>query len=152
MPDGCKQHQHCIKTALKQAEDICSKAGSRLTTIRKRILELIWEDHGPVKAYDLLTKFQQEDPAAKPSTIYRALDFLFAHALVHKIHRLNAYVGCSSPDKDCPSFFLICTNCHNVTESHDVEYRDILSNISKTHAFKTTDATLEIEGLCRQCV
>ena len=152
MPYSCFQHQNCIDSALEKAEAICDKNGSSLTTLRKRVLELIWAEHKPMKAYDLLNELQKEDPSAKPPTIYRTLDFLQENGLVHKIHRLNAYVGCVDPNEGRPSFFLICTKCHNVAESHDESYYKLIKNISKTHQFNPHETSFEIEGLCIQCV
>jgi len=32
--------------------------------------------------------------AAKPATIYRALDFLIEQGLIHRVESLNAFAGC----------------------------------------------------------
>lgn len=152
MSSQCIEHSKCIDSALEWAEEICAKNGSRLTDLRRRVLELTWAGHEPVKAYDLLTELQKEDPAAKPPTVYRALDFLLEHGLVHKIHRLNAYVGCVDPGESRPCYFLICSNCHKVTESHDEEYYELIKSISKNHHFHSKETTLEVEGLCIHCV
>ena len=149
--DTCSSHQNCIESALKQAEAICDSSGSRLTSVRKRVLELVWKEHEPMKAYDLLSELQKEDASAKPPTIYRALDFLLEHGLVHKIHRLNAYVGCIDPDEDNPCLFLICTKCDNVKESHDQSYYKLIGKLSKQYDFTPVETTFEIEGLCSQC-
>ncbi len=147
----CHSHQQCIDTALKQAETVCATHGARLTDSRKHVLELIWASHEPAKAYDLLAELQKEDPSAKPPTVYRALDFLLEHGLIHKIHRLNAYVGCTHPTDKTPCFFLICTECNAVTECHDDAYPKLVANISKSHHFTPQAMSLEMEGLCEQC-
>lgn len=151
MPATCKQHNNCLKTALKQAEHICLKNTARLTDIRKRVLKLIWAGHTPAKAYDLLNELQKSDPAAKPPTVYRALDFLLEQGLIHKLHRLNAYVGCSYPGENKPCFFLICTRCHIVTESNEDVYDELISNISESYHFRPKAVAFEMEGLCRKC-
>lgn len=146
-----QEHQHCMETALEQAEKICQKNDARLTKLRKRVLELIWAEHEPVKAYDLLNELQKSDPAAKPPTIYRALDFLLEQGLIHKLHRLNAYVGCSHPEGKKPCFFLICTNCNSVTKSHDDAYRKLIAKVYKSYHFRLQATTFEMEGLCQKC-
>ena len=151
MTTVCQQHQHCINTAIKQAQQICDSSNSRFTALRKRVLELVWARHEPVKAYDLLYELQKEDQSAKPATIYRALDFLLNLGLVHKIHRYNAYVGCVDPNIQQPSFFLVCNNCNRVTENHDAEYNKLIEAISKRHQFKLSETSFEIEGLCSHC-
>ena len=128
----------CEQDERKHAEIICEKSNSRLTSLRKRVLELVWARHSPMKAYDLLNELQKEDPSAKPPTIYRTLDFLLEHGLVHKIHRLNSYVGCVDPNEKKPCFFLICKVCDKVTESHNNSYYKLLNEVSENFNFQIT--------------
>ena len=144
--------QQYIKRVLQEAQAVCDEKSSRFTRLRKRVLELIWARPEPVKAYDLLSDLQKEDQSAKPSTIYRTLDFLLELGLVHKIHRQNAYVGCADPKEEDPCFFLVCNSCNSVTEKHDKEYLNLIKNISKRYQFKLNDTSFEIEGLCNNCI
>jgi Fur family zinc uptake transcriptional regulator len=152
MTSECKKHQNCVDNALEQAQLVCDDNDSRFTTLRKRVLELVWARHEPVKAYDLLSELQKEDKAAKPSTVYRTLDFLLDLGLVHKIYRQNAYVGCVNPQEERPCFFLVCNNCNRITEKHDEEYKKLIEKISRKHQFKMRDSSFEIEGLCNHCI
>ncbi|HAC68915.1 MAG TPA: Fur family transcriptional regulator, partial [Pseudomonas sp.] len=38
-------HSRCVAHALAEADDLCSRAGVRLTDLRKRVLELVWQSH-----------------------------------------------------------------------------------------------------------
>ena len=69
-------HQKCIKSALVRAKRVCSQNGTKLTPIRQTVLELIWQSHKPIKAYDLLAQLSSSDHVEKPPTVYRALEFL----------------------------------------------------------------------------
>ncbi|MCI5049004.1 MAG: transcriptional repressor [Rickettsiales bacterium] len=140
-----------MSTALKNADRICKAHGARLTDVRKQVLTLVWASHEPVKAYDLLAELQKEDANAKPPTVYRALDFLLAHGLIHKIHRLNAYVGCAHPNDETPCFFLICSECNTVTECHDKAYPKLIANVSRSQHFTPQAMSFELEGVCEQC-
>ena len=53
---GRHNHGTCVAGALKAAEEICRERGLRLTPLRRRILEMIWNGHEPVGAYHLLDK------------------------------------------------------------------------------------------------
>ena len=53
-------HQHCLDTALLTAEKTCQARGVRLTKLRRRVLELVWGSHEPVKAYDILDQLRNE--------------------------------------------------------------------------------------------
>ena len=72
-------------TLLQQAESQCHTRGVRFTPIRRRVLELIAENGGGLKAYDLLDQLSTEHAAARPPTVYRALEFLIEQGLVHRI-------------------------------------------------------------------
>ena len=107
-PLGKHQHASCISDALRAAEKTCKERGLRLTPIRRRVLELVWASHEPVKAYDILDILRSERDSAAPPTVYRALEFLLGEGLVHKIESLNAYVGCGEPGHADAGQFLIC--------------------------------------------
>src|ERR687898_2881620 len=109
-------HAACIDAALDRAAELCARRGARLTRLRRRVLELVWQGHSAVKAYDLLEMLAREDRSARPPTIYRALDFLMAHGLVHRLESLNAYIGCPQPEASHEGQFLICNSCGHVSE------------------------------------
>jgi len=144
-------HQDCLNKALATAEKTCSDRGVRLTKLRRRVLELVWNSHEPVKAYDILNKLRTEHAGSAPPTVYRALDFLQTEGMVHKIESLNAYVGCGQPDNKHISQFLICHHCGAVAEMDDVEIRQLLSEKARGLGFRIDHETIEIKGLCAAC-
>ncbi len=102
---------------LQEAEAACLRRGAKLTPLRRQVLELILEAEAPVGAYALLDRLKADRPGAAPPTVYRALDFLLEHGLVHKVERLNAFIGCAEAghgqahDHGHPHQFLICRRC-----------------------------------------
>ncbi len=141
-------HGQCIDDALDAAADICARRGARLTELRRRVLELVWEGHESVKAYDLLAGL---GPRAKPPTVYRALDFLVAHGLVHKLESLNAYVGCPRPQTAHEGQFLICDTCGTVDEIDSPELNSQLVARAAVAGFSPLRQTVEVHGLCAAC-
>ena len=113
-------HEHCIEDAVAAAEKLCADKGLRFTPLRRRVLELVWSSHKPVGAYALLDQLRDEDLGSAPPTVYRALDFLIEHGLIHRIERMNAFVGCSHPGEAHRGFFLICGECGNAEEMESV--------------------------------
>jgi len=87
---------HDIPTAdrIAAARTACEAAGERFTALRAHVLELIIEDGGAVKAYDLLDRLRPEVGSPKPPTVYRALDFLSRLGFVHRVEALNAFIAC----------------------------------------------------------
>lgn len=145
-------HQRCLEKALDQAVKNCESRGVRLTPLRRRVLELIWGSHTPVKAYDLLDQLRDEQIGSAPPTVYRSLDFLLEEGLIHKLQSLNAYVGCGEPLKHHTSQFLICRDCGDVAEIDDPDIQRVLSRKAETLGFQVLDKTIEIQGLCEKCI
>ncbi len=150
-PDQGHDHTRCIDTAIRQAEMLCASRSRRLTPLRRRVLELVWASHQPVKAYDLLAHLRQESASAAPPTVYRALDFLLAERLIHRLASLNAYVGCAQPDHRHAGQFLICAQCQAVAELDDDSISDLLGHRAAEQGFVLTDQVIELEGICPRC-
>ncbi|MEK0081716.1 Fur family transcriptional regulator [Benzoatithermus flavus] len=149
-PDS-HDHGRCVATALEQAADVCAARGVRLTDLRRQVLELVWQSHAPVGAYQILEQLAGTRGRVAPPTVYRALEFLAREGLVHRIDRLNAYVGCSSPARPHQAYFLICSACGDAAEFHDPELAATLSRCVERARFRLETATVELAGLCARC-
>lgn len=155
----CPNHQQCIDQALTAAQQVCANNGARLTDLRKQVLLLIWQNHKPLGAYTLIDMLaEQSQRRISPPTVYRALDFLLDLGLIHRIHSLNAYTGCSNPhshqhaeNKNSVSYFFICRNCHHTQEIIDAQLTASIDAASDTLAFTPQQHSLEVAGLCQEC-
>jgi len=94
IPDVAHDHASCVAAAVATAEKLCQERGLRFTSIRCRVLELVWGSHKPIGAYDILEVLGKESESAAPPTVYRALEFLIEAGLVHRLDSLNAFIGC----------------------------------------------------------
>jgi Fur family transcriptional regulator, zinc uptake regulator len=144
-------HQHCIDHALLQAQQICRERGVRLTEIRQRVLELIWQSHRPSGAYDLMEKLGQEGRNSAPPTVYRALDFLQEQGLVHRIASLNAFIGCIHPGEHHRSGFLLCRGCGAALEMDLHTLLQDLEQSARGQHFAIEQVLVEVTGLCPAC-
>jgi Fur family transcriptional regulator, zinc uptake regulator len=144
-------HDLCIEDALGRASALCEAQGVRLTELRHAVLELVWRGHEPVGAYALLDALRKTHPNAAPPTVYRALDFLAAHGLIHRIESLNAYIGCSHPEEPHASQFLICAKCSTAAEIDDPAVARALSRSADGLGFAVVHQTVELSGLCPSC-
>lgn len=150
-PTTDHDHQHCVEKALGQAEDYCRCKGVRLTKLRHRVLELIWANHQPVGAYDLLQQLTLDGHKAAPPTVYRSLDFLLEHKLIHRINSLNAFVGCDHPGLDHGAQFFICKSCGQAAELDDVKIESAITNHARKIGFSIEGRSIEISGTCTHC-
>ncbi len=141
-------------TLLDRAAQICAARGARLTDLRRQVLGLILDSHGPAGAYDLLDRLRGTRRGAAPPTVYRALDFLLEQGLIHRVERLSAFVGCiahGAEQHGHAAQFLICRHCGQVTELDDHELAHALSDAAARTGFVVGKATIEAEGLCAAC-
>ena len=150
-PSRDHDHDHCIDDALKTAEKICLERSLRFTRTRRRVLEIVWQRHGPIGAYDILDVLQEERRKTAPPTVYRALEFLLEHGFVHRIESLNAFVGCSRPGGAHVGQFLICTGCGQTAELDDSDIAFLIAEKTASAGFDVSRQTIEIQGLCSGC-
>jgi Fur family zinc uptake transcriptional regulator len=137
---------------LSRAEAACAGRGARLTDVRRTVLELILESREPIGAYALLDRLKDRSGHGKPPTVYRALDFLLAQGLIHRVERLNAFVGChEEADHPHPVQFLICSLCGSATEFEDAAIGRAVETVAGQCGFAVKRAIVEVEGECGDC-
>lgn len=148
-----REHDHgrCVATAMADAARHCRTRGARLTPLRARVLEIVWQSHKPAGAYDILAVLTAEGRSAAPPTVYRALDFLIEHGLVHRLASLNAVVGCRRPGHAGAGQFLICRTCGNAAEINDAGIERAIEGSAAAHGFETHGNNVEITGICPDC-
>ena len=71
-------------------------------------------------ASPVFDRLREDGFGSQPPVAYRALDFLVANGLAHKIERLNAFVACGHPSGECAPAFLICRGCEKVAEAQAI--------------------------------
>lgn len=144
-----------IAAMLDRAADGCARRGARLTEIRRRVLALVIDGRGPQGAYALLDRLKAERANATPVTVYRALDFLLEHGLIHKIERLNAFIACTDGGEHThhahAAQFLICRSCGTVAELEDSSIAEAINRAAGQTGFRPDRATIEVEGSCAAC-
>lgn len=148
-------HHACAGETLRRAEAICAARGARLTDIRRKVLAALAADHAPAGAYDVIERLAGEGgrPPA-PITVYRALDFLLAQGLAHRIESRNAYVACTHEhvgETSGPVVFLICEHCGAVGEAATPEFAKALESLALSSGFHPRAPVIEVSGECAHC-
>jgi Fur family zinc uptake transcriptional regulator len=139
-----------LQTELSVAEARCAQDEQRLTTPRRRVLQLLLQHGQPMKAYDLIADFTADGPPAKPPTVYRALDFLEKQGFAHRIESLNAYVACRRGPQSHAAAFLICDCCGRSREIEPVGL-SALDDIAAAAGYIVDAVTIEAHGRCEAC-
>jgi Fur family zinc uptake transcriptional regulator len=161
MASACDHEHHstglgglALGAELAAAERLCSLRAQRLTTPRRRVLEMLLQAGQPVKAYDLMAAYEPTAPA-KPPTVYRALDFLEREGFAHRIESLNAFVACRHPLSDAEgrnhdAAFLIC-DCCGATREIQPPLGAALESQAAAAGYAIHAMTIEAHGLCTDC-
>ena len=147
------EHQHARgPEALARAEAACRDKGVRLTPIRRAVLEALYATHRPLGAYDIADALAPSRGRLAPITIYRALEFLIAQGLVHRLASRNAFVACPHEhgSHDLVAF-LICETCGGVDELASKGVSSAVSHLLHDEGFEPHLQVLEIAGRCAHC-
>lgn len=150
-PEPHHNHATCTAELLSRAERTCERRGSKLTGQRREVLNCVAQSHQAVGAYDVIERMAAHGPRPAPITVYRALDFLLAHGLVHKIESRNAFVACSHAHDGEPAAMLICESCGLVAELDAPGIFADLQALAKGQGFTQHRTVIELSGLCETC-
>ncbi len=150
---GFEQHDHasCIADGVASAAAYCTDHGLQFTPQRRRVLEILLQEHRALGAYDILDQLRADGLAAQPPIAYRALDFLVTHGFAHKIERLNAFAACAHIGERHSPAFLVCRTCRAVAEAAAGPIREALGEAATDAGFTFERAVIEAEGLCPSC-
>ena len=144
-------HRRCVERAVAAAERVCAAGRFNLTPIRRRVLEIVWRQHEPIGAYDILARLAKYGGNPAPQTVYRALEFLQEIGLVHRLDTLNAFLGCDRPEDSHSGQFLVCSRCRRVTEVEETVLNRTLQERARSLGFRLDASPVEIKAICTQC-
>src|SRR5215467_12558062 len=145
-------HARCSTDAMAVAEARCVERGQRLTPIRRHVLAALLVSHRPLGAYEIMERLAPKGPRPAPITVYRALEFLRDHGLIHRIESRNAFVACVHNHASAePVVFLICERCGTVGEAASAEVAATLRSAAKAAGFTPKSPVIEIAGVCAHC-
>lgn len=145
------QDTRALGAWLDHAQAHCVAQGAQLTQQRREVLELLLQRKGSAKAYDLQEDMQVRHGRVAPTTVYRALEFLIAQRLVHKVDSTNTYVVCTGDHHPHPTMMVVCTHCGDISEWHDPAQFATLRDRVATLLPGFAASGLEIKGLCADC-
>lgn len=137
-----------------EQEDVqkyCIENNVRLTNLRRTILDILLESDQPLTAYTILDLLKARSPKANVMSVYRVLEFLMGHKLVHRIENLNAFITCNHLFEKHLSQWLICEECGHTQERISGMVEGDITNIEKETGFKVVKQTIELTGLCQSC-
>ena len=149
-------HSFCIDRVLSDAKAVCAEKGVRLTDQRQAVLRILAASHIPASAYDILNQLNKErkekgEAMLAPVSIYRALEFLIQHGIIHRIESRNAYVACSESshghsEHGQATIFLLCDKCGRAAEFQSESLGGLIETIAGKAKFSPNAPVMEIRG------
>lgn len=154
VPIAFAPHDHtaCSSGVLDRAVEMCRSEGLRLTPVRRRVLEILLEQHRAMGAYEVLERLVSDGYGRQPPVVYRALDFLVENGLAHRIRRLNAFAACLHPGEEHSPVFIICRDCRIMAEVPASDARAAIDSVATGMGFEVERVSLEAVGLCPSCM
>jgi Fur family zinc uptake transcriptional regulator len=122
-----------------------------MTRQRRAVLGKLLAVKRPLSAYELLDTLRPDDPSAAPASVYRCLDFLVEHGLVHRLETTKSFVACEHPDHPHAGQFLICRQCGTVVEAEDKRVAAATESLGHRLGFALDHRTVELTGICPTC-
>ena len=136
---------------LDELEVICRSRGGRMTRQRRAVLDKLLLAKRPLSAYELRDILLPDDASSTPASVYRCLDFLMEHGLVHRLETTRAFIACEHPDHDHAVQFLICRQCGLVVEAEDKRVAAATTSLGQRLGFDLDHRTVELTGTCPSC-
>ncbi|UOO85275.1 Fur family transcriptional regulator [Neisseria dumasiana] len=155
-------------TTINIKEKILAQAkqeGAQVTALREQVLDIVLQQTGVIKAYNVLSQMQQQsEGVVAPPTAYRALDFWAEQGVLHKVAAVNGYVLCSHAQHDCnthchehdeaahhSAFILVCTECGAVDEQTlSKEWSALRAGVAAS-GFALKEEHVVLTGVCKKC-
>jgi len=126
-------------------------AGSKRSSKRDRILQVFLRQEGHVSADDLFDLVRREAAGIGRATVYRTLQWMVEAGIARKVDFGEGRSRFEPSYRHPRHFHLICTNCHSSSEFLSSDVEALLEEIATARNFQTTQATVQIHGICEQC-
>ena len=121
-----------------------------LTKNEDIVLKALKKAARPLSAYQIMERTTPKGVRA-PQQIYRALQGLVEHRLIHRIETINAYLACDHAPHDHQAAFTVCTDCGRVEEVPLGKAIGGLTRAVTSTGFAVRATHVELSGLCPAC-
>ena len=138
---------------IERLKEILKDANLKYTSQREIILLTLFNNKRHFTPEELLLQISKDFPNLKIgiATVYRALNLLEENKLVSSI----------TFGKDGKKYELnrkehhdhmICDECGKIIEFHNEMIEEAQNKIAKEHNFKLTTHTMQLHGICKECI
>lgn len=149
-------HSQYYEEALARLKE----AGLRVTQPRKAILKCLDVATIPLNAYDITEVLAKEQVQVDTVTVYRVLECLEEHHLIHRMVGSGKVLKCQLDHEDhCEHqheahhchHLIVCETCKRVEEVHCTALEDLTHSVEQSTGYAVAYHSLEFYGKCPQC-
>lgn len=123
---------------------------TRITPTRKAMLDLFASTDHPLSAVQMHKLLKHLNINANITTVYRELEFLLKHTIIHKIDITGGTTYYESSQRD-HHHHAICTACSGIQDVTINNEEELISNVQKPQDFTIQRHSLEFYGRCGNC-
>jgi Fur family ferric uptake transcriptional regulator len=134
---------------MKPHSPIIKRSGLRDTRQRRVVVDALTELQCGTPR-DIETWIHKRHADVNTVTIYRVLDVLEKHKLLHR-HSDGRVSLCTMPDTHGHHAMLRCTGCGTVSEFHDESICGAVGKHAETEGFDVSTHVTQILGICSRC-
>lgn len=131
-----------------------SEQKHRITPARKRIIGYFSESDFPLSAIQVLEKFNADKIKIHKATIYREIEFLLTHDVIHALNLGQSTLSYELNNLEHHHHF-VCEKCGHTIDIIPEEVEEALckfeKKLVKKEKVKTSKHSLKIFGLCPKC-
>ncbi len=136
----------------EQAKDILANNGYKVTTQRKRIIEILLDNTDRhMSAEEIYEIIKGESLDIGLATVYRALELFEELGIVHKLNFGDGRSRYELKEEEHHHHHLVCTGCNQVFEVAEDLLDQLEEKIEKQYRFKILGHHLKFLGLCKEC-
>jgi Fe2+ or Zn2+ uptake regulation protein len=133
--------------------------GFRITKPRRLVVELLEEADRALSPYEMKDLLEAKAEKVDTVTIYRILECLEEHHLVHKVLGTGKVQKCQLPNEaqctlhqaDHCHHLLLCDSCGQSQEIHCPGISELVHQVEAISGFNIHTHHIEFKGLCPNC-
>jgi Fur family transcriptional regulator, ferric uptake regulator len=134
---------------LDELIDGLRRRGVRITAPRRAVLEALVALGSHVTAEALHEHVARRDPGISTSSVYRTMDLLAEHGVVHHVHLGHGPAEYHLVDEQ--HAHLVCDRCGAVVELGPDLFRPLATAVDERHGFDLDLRHFALVGRCARC-
>jgi Fe2+ or Zn2+ uptake regulation protein len=137
-------------TIVTLSKKMLKKPGSRLTSQRSLIFDIISRGGGHLDAAEIYAEAWRRMPGISLSTVYRAIGKFKELGLVEECHLGQQHHHYETPQNGS-HFHLVCLGCGAVIEFEYPLVKKVHDKVAGARGFQIVNAEVSLSGYCSRC-